>query len=111
MTNPQMLAAMMAVLAAPSLVACGAKASSAVAADRASIGIDPTSAVVPPGGEQPFRAVTATPTVRVTWQVLETGGGTVDASGVYHAPSGQGTFHVVVAEPVSGASARATVSV
>ncbi len=49
----------------------------------------------------------------VTWSVQESGGGTVDGSGHYTAPSSGGTFHVVatsVANPSKSATATVTVS-
>jgi hypothetical protein len=50
----------------------------------------------------------------VTWSILEgAGNGSVSASGVYTAPDGQGTVHVVatsVADPTKSASAALTVA-
>jgi len=49
----------------------------------------------------------------LTWSVRETGGGTVDASGLYSAPAATGTFHVIaisVADPTKSDTATVTVT-
>lgn len=49
----------------------------------------------------------------VTWSVQEPAGGTVDANGLYHAPSTAGTYHVVatsVEDPLKSDAAPVTVS-
>jgi len=57
--------------------------------------------------------VTGSANTSVTWSVAEAGGGTVSATGVYTAPSTDGTYHVVatsVANPASSASAAVVVT-
>jgi len=76
--------------------------------------------VTPPAGPvDACHAVTLTATVTgsantaVTWSVLEgAAGGTVTAAGVYTAPAGGGTYHLVatsVADPAKSATATVTV--
>ena len=59
----------------------------------------PRSVTLGTGKKMTFSAVvyglTATQTPAVHWSVRETGGGTVDGTGVYTAPATPGTFHVV----------------
>ena len=89
-----------------------AQATVAVVAPVA-VTISPMSASVLSGTTQQFTAtVTGTSNTSVTWSVVEAGGGAVDASGLYTAPSTPGTYHVKatsVADPTKSAQATATV--
>jgi hypothetical protein len=66
-----------------------------------SVAVTPAAASTTSGGALTFTATvqgtTGNQSKAVTWSVQESGGGTVDASGHYRAPSGTGTFHVVAA--------------
>jgi hypothetical protein len=81
-----------------------------------SVSVSPTSAsLVPTVGTQAFQAtVTGTADTTVTWSVQEgLSGGSVSAGGLYTAPSGTGTFHVVAksnADTTKTASATVTVA-
>jgi hypothetical protein len=103
-----------ALLAAAALSACGGSTSDGPNdPGTVSVAVTPTTASLAPLGSRTFAAaVTGAASSAVTWRVTEAGGGTVDASGLYTAPSGTGTFHVVatsVSDP--GVSATATVTV
>jgi len=92
------------------VLACGSSETSSPA-----IRIDPTTATLGPGAQQPFTdAVTATVNTAVTWSVEEgTAGGMVTSSGLYTAPGSAGTYHVVVTsqlDPTLSAIATVTVS-
>ena len=79
-----------------------------------SITINPSTATVSEGGSQSFIAtVTGSSDTAVTWSVQEgTVGGTITNSGVYTAPEGPGTYHIVATSQVdSSRSALATVTV
>jgi len=82
-----------------------------------SVSVSPGSATTGLGGSLTFTAtVTGTTTgqsTAVTWSVQESGGGSVDGSGRYTAPSSTGTFHVVatsVADPSKSDQASVTVT-
>jgi hypothetical protein len=84
------------------------------AAPVVAVVIAPTTADLSTGAQQQFTAtVTGTDNAQVTWSVQEGAlGGSVNATGLYQAPTGSGTFHVVatsVADPSK--SDRATVTV
>ena len=86
------------------------------AAPVIAVNIVPSNASTTTGGSLTFTATvtgtTAGQSTAVTWSVQEGGGGTIDSSGHYLAPSTTGTFHVVatsVADPSK--SATATISV
>jgi hypothetical protein len=66
-----------------------------------------------PGAKQAFLAdVTGNPDTRVTWRVIESGGGIITTDGVYTAPSAPGTYHVAATSIADETvSARATISV
>ena len=89
-------------------------ASATVTVTAVSVGISPTSASVVVGNTRQFTAtVTGTSNTAVTWAVLESGGGTVSASGLYTAPATAGTYRVratSVADPTKSASATVTVT-
>ncbi len=58
--------------------------------------VSPAAAYLVYNGSVSFSAVVAgTPSSAVNWRVLESGGGTVDASGHYQAPATAGIYHVV----------------
>lgn len=76
------------------LFACSSGPDSGSANDVA-VSVAPPSAEVVAGGEARFAAtVTGTGATEVTWGVVEAGGGAVDATGRYTAPSSPGVFHV-----------------
>ena len=62
-----------------------------------SVTIDaPKTVTVAASATHQFQAtVTGTSNTAVTWNVMEVGGGSVDASGLYTAPGTPGTYHVV----------------
>jgi hypothetical protein len=80
----------------------------------ASVTILPASVSLAAAGTQTFAAtVTGSANTAVTWSVVETGGGTVTAAGVYTAPPTAGTYHVKatsVADPTKAAQATVTVA-
>jgi len=80
-----------------------------------SVAISPPTATVSAGSRQQFSAtVSGTADAAVLWSVREgASGGSVDASGLYLAPSSAGTFHVVAtsrADPSRSAAAVVTVT-
>jgi hypothetical protein len=105
-----------AVMAMAGLTACGgvAPAAAETAATGIVVEVQPTSVQLPSGGNSTFAAaVTGAVNTGVTWSVVESGGGTVDALGKYVAPATDGTYHVSVksvANPLVGATATVTVS-
>lgn len=100
-----------ALLAALALSACGGGA--AEPAGGISVDVEPDSAQATPGGSVSFSAaVTGTADTAVLWSVVESGGGSVDGSGRYTAPTSPGTYHVRAASRAApGVAATATVSV
>ncbi|MCC7494715.1 MAG: hypothetical protein IT204_20315 [Fimbriimonadaceae bacterium] len=78
-----------------------------------SVAVTPLTASLAPGGTQQFQAAVAHARLTtVTWSVTEPGGGSVDSSGLYTAPSTPGVYHVVatsVADPSAMAAAEVTV--
>jgi hypothetical protein len=79
-----------------------------------SVQVTPKTVTLLRGATQSFAAaVTGTENVAVTWSVEESGGGTIDSSGVYTAPqNAEGTYHVVATSKAnSGAQGNATVIV
>jgi hypothetical protein len=77
--------------------------------------ITPAEVTLLPGTPQHFSAdVIGTSNEKVTWNVEELDGGSIDTTGRYVAPKTQGTFHVVatsVVDPDPTKKARATVNV
>jgi hypothetical protein len=71
--------------------------------------VSPDPALVETQGTIAFAAaVTGSALTAVTWSVMESSGGSVDAAGIYTAPGSLGTFHVVatsVAQPSASDSA------
>jgi hypothetical protein len=57
------------------------------------LAIEPAAIHMPAGRDQPFVASAA-----VTWSVMEAGGGTIDAAGMYIAPDVPGTYHVLATD-------------
>jgi hypothetical protein len=73
--------------------------------------VTPGTAAIDATGQVRFAAeVTGTSVVSVTWSVEETGGGSVDADGLYTAPGTPGTYHVV-ATSTSASESRGVASV
>ena len=83
------------------------------AAQGVEVTVTPPSTQVAAGGTVGFAAtVTGSIDTRVTWSVVETGGGTIDATGKYVAPSTAGGYHVrAVSVADATASAQAAVTV
>ncbi len=79
----------------------------------ANVAINPTAATVAEGTTQAFTArVTGVLNTAVTWTVQEPNGGTVDANGLYTAPTTPGTYHVIAtSQAQTTRSATATVTV
>jgi hypothetical protein len=81
-----------------------------------SVTVSPATATVRAGGSVQFTATvqwtSAGQSQAVRWTVREAGGGSIDASGRYTAPSSAGTFHVVATSAADPSrSMEATVSV
>ncbi|HLL04218.1 MAG TPA: hypothetical protein VK539_26770 [Myxococcaceae bacterium] len=78
-----------------------------------SVVVSPNSATLPAGGTRSFTAtVSGTSNTAVTWSVVEQGGGTITAQGLYTAPATRGTYRVVatsVSDPTKSATALVTV--
>ncbi|HEX2950038.1 MAG TPA: hypothetical protein VHV83_10830 [Armatimonadota bacterium] len=76
--------------------------------------IDPTEATVPVSTSTLFTAtVTGTSNRNVTWSVSEDNGGTITQGGLYTAPVGVGTYHVIArsqADQTKFATATVTVT-
>jgi hypothetical protein len=107
------LAVTLAVLAS----GCAAEttpAGGAAAAKGVAVAVEPGTADLAPGAQQPFTAtVTGTVVSAITWRVVEgAAGGTVSSSGAYVAPMTAGTFHVTAisqADPAQSATSVVTV--
>lgn len=114
MTTPRLsrLASALAALAALSgLAGCSGEGRAtptgpeAPAAQGVTVEVSPSTEQLPPGASSRFSAlVTGTAEGRVTWGVVEVGGGTIDPAGVYTAPATVGDYHV---RATSVADARA----
>lgn len=62
------------------------------------VSVSPLSPTVAPGGNQPFSAaVSGSSDQRITWSVVEAGGGSITAGGLYTAPAATGTYHIKAA--------------
>jgi O-glycosyl hydrolase len=89
-------------------------ASAVVTVTPPSVNINPTSAMVALGGSASFTcAVTGVADTGCTFSVAEAGGGSVNSSGAYTAPTTAGTYHVVAtshADASRTASAAVTVT-
>ena len=88
------LLVVVALLAA--LAACGGNSSSSpMPKPTVAVSIAPGSAALSVGTSQQFSAnVTGSSNKAVTWSVVESNGGSIDASGNYTAPMKSGDFHV-----------------
>jgi hypothetical protein len=85
------------ILLAAGLAACGDTnpIDAAASAQGVTLDLQPLQAQVQPGGTVTFLgAVTGTTDIAVTWEVVEAGGGSIDASGHYSAPQVTGQYHV-----------------
>lgn len=103
------------VLAALALLACSESARvTGNGHTPVSVTVAPPTAEVELGGAVTFTAtVTGAADGRVTWSVVEAGGGSVDGAGRYTAPAVAGVYHVraeSVADPAASASAAVTVT-
>src|SRR5207249_250319 len=102
--------------AALSALSCAPQHTSSQPEPLVSVVASPRTATLVAGKKMTFGAVvyglTATQSPAVHWSVRETGGGTVDGTGVYTAPANPGTFHVMatsLAVPTNSDSATVTV--
>jgi len=80
----------------------------------ATVSVGPSTVTLGPGGAQKFAATVVGTDVTnnaVTWSVDEPGGGTIDASGSYTAPSTTGTFHVRATSVAAPSSPPGTATV
>jgi hypothetical protein len=81
---------------------------------QVSISVSPSTFSIQTGAARQLTAsVVGANDTGVLWSVEESGGGTVDANGLYTAPSAPGTFHVVAtshADPTARAVAEAHVT-
>ena len=95
-------------------LACAKSAVPEGAAQRVAVAVEPASTQVRAGGSVAFTAVvTGAVNVGVSWDVIETGGGSMDAAGLYTAPQTPGTFHVrasTLADPTVQTTAAVTVT-
>jgi lysophospholipase L1-like esterase len=84
------------------------------AAQGVDVAVQPASARVQTAGNVAFAAaVTGSVDTSVTWSVLESGGGTIDATGRYVAPAAAGAYHVVAtskADPTKSGQAAVSVT-
>jgi hypothetical protein len=119
MTLSSRLPAGLSSIALVALLACGGAGGTAPSgaggttpsSSPTSAQVQPPSANVAPGEAVQF-ALASAAAAAIVWSVEETGGGTIDASGHYTAPTIAGTFHVAArsaADPT--VAGRATVVV
>lgn len=100
------------VLASLLIAACGGSSpgsssdtSPPPAGQTVAVTTAPGDAEIEPGASVKFGAqVTGTADGSVVWSVAEADGGTIDATGLYTAPSAEGTFHVKAASTTSSKS-------
>jgi hypothetical protein len=102
------------VASTAAVVGCGADTINPAAGQSVQVEIAPTNVQATPRQRVAFASVvTGTALTAVVWTVVETSGGTIDANGLYTAPSTGGTYHVTassVANPAAVASATVAVS-
>jgi lysophospholipase L1-like esterase len=103
-------------LALLGLSACGAAVAGpdvGGAAQELGVDVEPRAVTVRSEGNVTFAAaVTGAVDTGVTWSVLESSGGTIDATGKYLAPATTGSFHVVATSKADATkSGQASVSV
>ena len=109
MTHRTVLASLLAALFAS---ACGAPSSQSALSDppagqAVTVLTSPLEADVAPGASVQFGAdVTGTANTAVVWSVEEAGGGTVSATGLYTAPTTEGTFHVRADSAIASAKSN-----
>ena len=84
-----------------------------ISAPVVAVAVSPTTVSLQTGQQQAFTAtVTGTSILAVTWTVVEAGGGSVDGTGTYTAPSTAGIYHVrATSDADPGKSDQATVTV
>ncbi|BDU72625.1 hypothetical protein [Mesoterricola silvestris] len=103
--------AFLALFALPLALACGGGSKAAPGAPT--ILVQPASASVQAGLTQAFTAAVGhAADASVLWSVLETGGGSITAAGLYTAPAVPGTYHVkavLAAQPSYAGQATVTV--
>jgi GH18 family chitinase len=94
--------------------ACAASSDPEDLAQDVAVDVSPGAASVPASGNAQFAAaVTGTANTAVSWTVTESGGGSIDGTGLYSAPGAAGTFHVVatsLADPSKKGQATVTVT-
>jgi hypothetical protein len=74
------------------------------------ITIIPNTSTIKTGAQTKFLASLAgTDNQAVTWKVLESGGGTIDAEGLYTAPTQPGTYHVAATSLANEAASNSAV--
>jgi hypothetical protein len=111
MTRHPVLATLLATVFA---TACGASSSESGAttppAGQAVIVLTaPTEGDIEPGATMKFSAqVTGTAQTSVTWTVAEADGGTIDPTGLYTAPTNEGTFHVRANSAIASVKSNGT---
>jgi hypothetical protein len=106
MNNSFSLTVSLAIAASLGLAACGGSTGSTgttpPAGQSVAVRLSPAFASIDAAGQVSFTAeVTGTTATTVTWSVQESGGGSVDASGLYTAPATPGTYHVVATSTVA----------
>lgn len=100
-------------VAAVSTADASKSASAAVyVAAGVTVAIAPATPRIEAGAQQQFVAAAAGSDSRVTWSVVESNGGSIDAAGLYTAPHAAGVYHVVATSAaVPSRSARAEITV
>lgn len=68
--------------------------------------LEPPLAVLNPGQRQPYLFTLGGAPQPATFAVLEAGGGTIDADGLYTAPGAPGRYHVVASDPADASRTR-----
>jgi len=77
-----------------------------------SVNIKPQSVSVKPGDKKTFVAyVPGTDNKAISWSVVESGGGNISTSGVYTAPSNEGTYHIKATSQSNSKSGTAIIKV
>lgn len=109
--SPTLVRGVASLVFAVVIVSCGGGAEPA--GQGIFVDVVPSQVDVAPNGTVSFAAaVTGTVDTSVTWSVAETGGGMVDATGVYTAPATTGQYHVRAASRANSAVVgEATVTV
>jgi hypothetical protein len=111
-SRPVLAYALVAVLAACSGKPAGSSDAGVPAGQDVTVEVHPSSAWVKPGGTVDFSTtVTGTADTSVEWSVLESGGGTVSASGTYSAPLTSGTYTITASNGKGKALGHSKVTV